>query len=157
MLISSLLSCYRDFSKEREFGREASSVGDVSSMKPKTVCAFYYCLHFPPSISGHLCAIIYFFGFFYQKFYQKPQAQACQRTLIALDKPTYYFCFFNYSRLRHLIILALFINKNNCLSSDTLVDHEVVYREQCPLVLPSFCGQEYQILFNVGENKMIAK
>jgi len=31
----------RDFSKDRDFGREESSVGDVSSVKPKTVCAFY--------------------------------------------------------------------------------------------------------------------
>lgn len=38
-------SLNRDFSKDRDFGREVSSVGDVSSMKSKTVCAFY-CFNF---------------------------------------------------------------------------------------------------------------
>lgn len=86
-LMSLFLSWNRDFSKDREFGREASSVGDVSSIKSKTVCTFY-CFNFHPSLCGFLCAF-YFLWVFYQKFAQK--LQACRRTLIALDNPTNYF------------------------------------------------------------------
>lgn len=109
-LTSLFPSWNRDFSKAREFGREVSSVGDVSSMKPKTVCAFY-CLNFPLSLRGLLC-VIYFLWFVNQKFGQEPQA--CKRTLIALDNHTFFY-FFNYGNLWQLSLLASFIDKMICL------------------------------------------
>ncbi|XLT46535.1 hypothetical protein HN873_039139 [Arachis hypogaea] len=51
----------RDFSKDRDFGREASSIGDVP-MKSKTVCAFCS-LILPLFICGLVC-IIYLSRFF---------------------------------------------------------------------------------------------
>jgi len=95
-----------------------SSVGDVSSIKSKTVCTFY-CLNFHPSLFGLLCACD-FLWFFYLKFAQNPPA--CRRTLIALDNPSNYFCSYNYSSIWQLFHVAPFIDKKICLSSDTLVE-----------------------------------
>lgn len=50
-------SLNRDFSKDRDFGREVSSVGDVSSMKSKTVCAFY-CLNFALFLWTFMCDLL---------------------------------------------------------------------------------------------------
>ena len=105
LLMSLFPSWNREFSKDREFGREVSSVGDVSSMKSKIVCAFH-CLNLPFFFCGLLCAI-YIFGSFNQKFGQKPEA--CKRTLIAVDNPIYCFGVLNYSSLWQLNDLACFI------------------------------------------------
>lgn len=138
-LMSLFLSWNRDFSKDREFGREASSVGDVSSIKSKTVCTFY-CLNFHPSLCGLLCAF-YFLWVFYQKFTQK--LQACRRTLIALYNPSNYFA--------PLIILVY----GNCLFWLLLLIKRIVYqaifwlimkwlRGRCPFVSPLIYGQQHQ-------------
>ncbi|KAL5077772.1 hypothetical protein RYX36_016756 [Vicia faba] len=102
----------RDFSKDREFGREVSSVGDVSSMKSKTVCAFY-CLNF--QLSLWMCFSIFV------DFLPKvcPETSSMQKNIITVD--IYYFYVFNYCSLWHLFILASFIDKNISLSNYTVV------------------------------------
>lgn len=97
----------RDFSKDREFGREVSSVGDVSSMKSKTVCAFY-CLNFQFSL--WMCFL--FFADFLPKVW--PETSSRQKNIITVN--IYYFYVINYCSLWHLFILPSFIDKNIYLS-----------------------------------------
>jgi hypothetical protein len=126
LLLMSLFPTWnRDVSKDREFGRDVSSVGDVSSMKSKTVCTFY-CLNFQLSMWNFMCFLI--FAGFLPKFW--PETSSMQKDIITLNNPNYHFYVFNYSNLWQLFILALFIDKKQYFSitSYDVVVYELVER-----------------------------
>lgn len=112
LLLMSLFPTWnRDFSKDPELGREVSSVGDVSSMKSKTVRAFY-CLNFQLSLWTFIFHLICV-GFLPKVW---PDTS---------DNPIYYLCF-NYSSLWQLLFGFHLIDKNICLSSYTVVVYGMI-------------------------------
>jgi len=90
----------RDLSKDREFGRDVSNVGDVSSLKPKTVCTFYRLL-FSVGFLPNVC----------------PETSSMQKNIIIVDNPICYLFVFNYSSLWKLFLFASFIDNSIYLSS----------------------------------------
>jgi len=105
--MSLILSWNRDLSKDREFGRDVSSVRDVSSSKPKTVCTFY-CFNFL------LMCLLISVGFLPNVC---PETSSMQKNIIIVDNPICYFFGSNYCSLWKLFLLASFIDSSIYLSS----------------------------------------
>jgi len=102
--MSLILSWNRDLSKDREFGRDVSNVGDVSSLKPKIVCTFY-CFNIQLSMWNFM-RLLFSVGFLPNAC---PETSSMQKNIIIVDNPICYYFGFNYCSLWKLFLFASFI------------------------------------------------